>query len=181
MACLGSRPLVGMTVRHLTINPSEYQPHHLHGSGADWPETNCATDLWIEILHSWRLDPVAGLAFTMATDFDGEQWTMFTYPEEDLRLLYGIEVHELNVWRSLLDHVEEHLQLGHVIFLDVDAYYLPDTAGITYRSAHQKTTVGIQAINRVEGSATSIMPDMRSFRVRISMRCSVLANTQTPS
>ncbi|MGH9091701.1 MAG: DUF1839 family protein [Acidimicrobiales bacterium] len=132
----------------LPVDPASYAPSVLHAGDADWAETNCATDMWIEILHSWGLDPVPGLAFTVGTDFDGEQWTMFTYPEEDLRLLYGVEVHELNVWRPLVEHLEDHLRLGHLVAVDVDAYYLPDTAGVTYRAVHQKTTVAVQMLDR---------------------------------
>jgi Domain of unknown function (DUF1839) len=130
------------------LDPARYRPHRLHSGDVDWAETNCATDMWIEILHAWDLDPVAGLGFTVGTDFDGEQWTMYTYPEEDLRVLYGIEVHELNVWRPLVDHIEDHLQLGHLVYVDVDAFYLPDTAGITYRIEHQKTTIAVQLLDR---------------------------------
>lgn len=130
------------------LDPAAYQSHPLHAGEADWSETNCATDMWIEILHSRGLDPVAGLAFSVGTDFDGEQWTMFTYPEEDLRALYGIEVHELNVWRPLVDHLEDQLRLGHLVPVDVDAYYLPDTREVTYRLAHQKTTVAVQMLDR---------------------------------
>lgn len=137
-------------MRHqlLPIDPDTYTSHHLHAGEVDWAETNCATDMWIEILHSWGLDPVAGLAFTVGTDFDGEQWTMFTYPEEDLRLLYGIEVNELNVWRPLVDHLEDQLRLGHAVPVDVDAFYLPDTVGVTYGLAHQKTTIAVQMLDR---------------------------------
>lgn len=137
-------------MRHglLPIDPARYRPSVLHAGDADWAETNCATDMWIEILHSWGLDPVPGLAFTVGTDFDGEQWTMFTYPEEDLRLLYGVEVHELNVWRPLVEHLEDHLRLGHVVAVDVDAFHLPDTRGVTYHLAHQKTTIAVQMLDR---------------------------------
>ncbi|MGO9457076.1 MAG: DUF1839 family protein [Acidimicrobiales bacterium] len=137
-----------MKLSLLPLDPARYVPHTLHAGEVDWAETNCATDMWIEILHSWNLDPVAGLAFTVGTDFDGEQWTMFTYPEEDLRLLYGIEVHELNVWRALIEHVEAQLLLGHIIPVDVDAFYLPDTKGVTYRQVHQKTTIAVQMLDR---------------------------------
>lgn len=132
----------------LPIDPARYRPHPLHAGEVDWAETNCATDMWVEILHSWGLDPVAGLGFTVGSDFDGEQWAMFTYPEEDLRLLYGVEVHELNVWRPLVEHLEEHLRLGHLVAVDVDAYHLPDTEGVTYHVAHQKTTIGVQLLDR---------------------------------
>lgn len=136
-----------MRIALLPLEPAGYQSHVLHSGDVDWAETNCATDMWIEILHSWGLDPVAGLAFTVGTDFDGEQWAMFTYPEEDLRLLYGIEVHEMNVWRPLIEHIADHLCLGHLVAADVDAFYLPDTVGVTYRVAHQKTTIAAQMLD----------------------------------
>jgi len=139
-----------MRIELLALRPATYVPHGLHGADTDWAETNCATDMWIEVLHAWGHDPVAGLAFTVATDFDGEQWAMFTYPEEDLRVLYGIEVREMNVWRPLVDHICDHLLLGHLVAVDVDAWFLPDTAGVTYRTAHQKTTVAVQMIDRAE-------------------------------
>lgn len=125
----------------LGLDPATYRPHALHGPGRVWTETNCAADLWIECLHALREDPVAGLGFTLGTDFDGEQWRMFTYPDETLRDLYGVSVHELNVWRPLRGHVEDQLSLGHLVVFDVDAWWLPDTAGLTYRCAHQKTAV----------------------------------------
>jgi hypothetical protein len=142
---------VGVTAGMISLRPLDpdgYRSHGLHSGDVDWAETNCATDMWIEILHAWDLDPVAGLGFSVGTDFDGEQWTMYSYPEEDLRALYGIEVHELNVWRPLVDHIEDHLQLGHLVYVDVDAYYLPDTAGITYHIDHQKTTIAVQLLDR---------------------------------
>jgi Domain of unknown function (DUF1839) len=131
----------------LDIEADHYQSHSLHQEGNDWLETNCATDMWIEALHSLGLDPVAGLAFSVATSFGGDQWTMFTYPVEDLICLYGIEVHELNVWRPLVEHVEEQLTLGNLVSFDVDAYHLPDTGGLTYRTGHQKTTICAQMID----------------------------------
>ncbi len=43
-------------------------------------------------------------------------------------------VFELNVWRSLAAHVAEQLALGRPSIVEVDAFYLPDTAGTSYRS-----------------------------------------------
>lgn len=125
----------------LGLCPATYAPHRLHGPERVWTETNCAADLWIECLHALGRDPVAGLAFTLGTDFDGEQWRMFTYPDETLSRLFGIGVDELNVWRPLRRHLVDELALGHLIAFDADAWWLPDTAGLTYKSAHQKTTV----------------------------------------
>jgi hypothetical protein len=131
----------------LALEPARYEPHALHDESRTWLETNCAADLWIEVLHALGHDPTAGLAFALSTDFDGEQWRMFKYPAEDLRRLYGVEVHELNVWRPLTDHLVEELSLGHLVSVDVDAWWLPDTAGLTYRCAHQKTTLMAQMID----------------------------------
>jgi Domain of unknown function (DUF1839) len=125
----------------LGLDPSTYRPHALHTGDRVWTETNCAADLWIECIHALGHDPVAGLGFTLGTDFDGDQWRMFTYPAETLHQLYGIGVDELNVWRPLRQHVAEQLSHGNLVAFDADAWWLPDTAGLTYRCAHQKTTV----------------------------------------
>ena len=125
----------------LCIDPAGYRSHPLHGGDRVWTETNCAADLWIETLHALGYDPVAGLGFVLASDFDGDQWRMFTYPAGTLRSLYGLEADELNVWRPLREHVVEQLAFGNLVAFDADAWWLPDTAGLTYRSAHQKTTI----------------------------------------
>ena len=41
----------------------------------------------------------------------------------------------------------EQLALGRPAIVEVDAFYLPDTAGTSYRAAHVKTSIGIQAID----------------------------------
>jgi len=136
-----------MRIEVLGIDAARYEPHPLHTAKREWSETNCYVDLWIEVLHALGLDPVAGAAFSLSSDFEGDQWTMFKYPTSDLRLLFGLEVSELNVWRPVIDHVAEQLEFGHLLTVDVDAWYLPDTAGITYREAHQKTTIAPQMLD----------------------------------
>lgn len=131
----------------LDLDPVRYWAHWLHGPDRVFQETNCAADLWIEALSALGLDPVVGLAFTLGTDFDGDQWRMFTFPAEDLRRLFGIEMDELNVWRSLGAHLCDQLALGHLVIVDVDAWNLPDTAGLTYHCAHQKTSIMVQMID----------------------------------
>jgi len=118
-----------------------FVPHPLHATERTWTETNCYVDVWIEVLHALGLDPVAAAAFTLSCDFEGDQWTFFKYPPEDLRNLFGIEVAELNVWRPVVDHVEEQLGLGRLCTVEVDAWFLPDTRGVSYRDEHVKTTI----------------------------------------
>ena len=90
------------------MTPESYQRHDLHSLERIWPEKNCYIDIWIELVHSLRLDPMAMMAFTVAIDFEGDQWTFFKPPHEDLKQLYGIDVQELYVWRPLLEHAVEH-------------------------------------------------------------------------
>ncbi len=136
-----------MRAQVLDLEPETYQPHRVHSAERIWPESNCAADLWIEVLNALSLEPLAAMGFTLSSDFDGEQWRMFKFPPEDLRRLYGIEVHEVNLWRELTAHLSEHIGLGRMVSVDVDAWWLPDTASLTYRTVHQKTTVTVQMID----------------------------------
>jgi hypothetical protein len=123
------------------LTPESYRRHPLHGDAAAWPEKNCYADLWIGFLHTLGLEPLGMLAFTVAVDFEGDQWTFFKPPLEDLRSLYGVDVQELTVWRPLVGHAREHLAAGKLISTEADAYWLPDTAGTDYRRSHTKTTI----------------------------------------
>ena len=49
-----------------------------------WPETNCYVDLWIEVLAAAGFTPEAMLGFTLTQDFEGDQFTFFKVPLEDL-------------------------------------------------------------------------------------------------
>ena len=124
------------------LDAAGYQRHALHcPEQRDWPEKNCYSDLWIELLHGLKLDPMAMLGNTVAVDFLGDQWTFFKPTGSELRELYGIDVQELTVWRPLEDHVVEHLGSGRLVAAEVDAFWLPDTAATDYRQNHSKTTV----------------------------------------
>jgi len=124
-----------------------YVPHPLHAEERTWPETNCYVDLWIELLHSRGLEPRACLAFTLGLDYEGDQYTFYKFPHRDLRSLYGIDVQELNIWRPLTVHAVEQCALGRMLTPEVDAFFLPDTAGVSYRNEHGKSTIGIAAID----------------------------------
>lgn len=136
-----------MTIALLPLSASTYRPHALHTSERIWTETNCYVDVWVEVLHSLGADPVAGAAFTLSSDFEGDQWGFFKYPPEDLRALWGIEVSEINVWRPVIDHVAEHLERGRLCTVEVDSWFLPDTRGVSYRIAHTKSTIVPQSLD----------------------------------
>jgi Domain of unknown function (DUF1839) len=135
-----------MTLRLLDITAAGYRRHPLHEQVRTWSETNCYVDVWIELLHSLGLDPLAAAAFALSSDFEGDQWTFFKYPPEDLRAVYGIEVAEMNVWLPIEQHVVDQLGMGRLLTVEVDAWYLPDTTD-SYRTEHVKTTIVPQAID----------------------------------
>jgi hypothetical protein len=128
------------------LTAAAYQRHALHGDSATWVEKNCYGDLWIEVLHALGLDPVASLGYTVAVDFEGDQWTFFKPPHSDLRALYGVDIQELTLWRPLLEHAVEFLAAGKLVSVEVDAWWLPDTAGTDYRQQHTKTTIAMASL-----------------------------------
>ena len=136
-----------------TALPATAHPHALHGSEAIWQETNCYIDLWVELLHGWGLEPRAGLAFTVAQDFEGDHFTFFKYPQMDLETLYGISVQEMAVYDTLQAHVTAQVERGHTALVEVDSFYLPDTHATAYRREHVKTTI---AINRIDNQAERV-------------------------
>ncbi len=133
-------------LRH--IDPAGYVPHAMHRGERAWAESNCYVDVWIEVLHALSCDPAAMLPFVFAIDWDGDQFTFFKPPHEDLMLLYGVDVQELNVYRRLIDNACEQLRGGKLVLAEVDAFFLPDTRGTDYRAQHTKTTIAIQEIDR---------------------------------
>lgn len=148
MARLGaSHSPARMMKRILSLDAATYRRHALHGSDRIWAETNCYADLLIEQLHALGVDPTAALAFTLAIDFEGDQWTFFKFPDSDLMELFGIDIQELAVWRPLTEHIEDLVAAGRPVMVELDSYFLPDTAGTAYRLAHVKSTVGINEID----------------------------------
>jgi hypothetical protein len=134
--------------RLFALNAEGYERHVLHGQERDWPESNCYIDIWIEVLNALALDVYACLPFTIATDFEGDQWTFFKPPLADIQALYGIRVEELTLWRPLTEHCRTQIGRQSLPIVEVDAYYLPDTRGTDYRQNHVKTSI---AITRLAG------------------------------
>src|SRR5690606_33452903 len=132
----------------LPLDVASYQRHYIHGADRVWAETNCYVDLLIELLHANGFEPSAALAFTLGIDFEGDQWTFFKFSHHDLLTLFGVDVQELAIWRPLLDHIDEQIAQGHPVLVELDSWYLPDTAGTAYGLDHVKTTVAVNAIDR---------------------------------
>jgi len=131
----------------LKLDPANYSRHRIHSQERDWAETNCYVDIWIELLHSLGHEPIAAMPYTLAIDFEGDQWTFFKFPLADIYDLYGIDVQELAVWQPLTQHIEEQVSLGRPVLVELDSFFLPDTAGMAYKLAHVKSTVAVVEID----------------------------------
>ena len=84
----------------------------------------------------------------MRIDFEGDQWTFFKPPPEDLERLFGIDIHEMQPYRPLPEQIAEQLGDGRTLIVELDSWYLPDTAATSYRTEHVKTSVVAEAIDR---------------------------------
>ena len=136
-----------MNAQILTLDPATYVPHATHIGERDWAETNCYVDVWIELLHGLGHEPLAGLGFTVGIDLEADQWTFFKFPHDELADLYGITVIELNPWSSVIEQTANEVVAGRPVLIEVDAWFLPDTHGTTYRSGHTKTTIAVVQID----------------------------------
>jgi hypothetical protein len=129
-------------------DPETYRPHPLHVHDRVYPETNCYMDVLIELLHARGDEPLAAMGFLARMDFEGDQWTFFKPPPDDLETLFGVDIHEMQPYRSLPAHISEQLERGRTIIVELDAWHLPDTAATSYHVEHVKTSVAVEAIDR---------------------------------
>ena len=143
MSVAGARAMPGLSGR----DPHDYTAHALHSTARSYLETNCYTDIVIELLHARGYEPLAMFGHLVRMDFEGDQWTFFKPPPEDLEALYGVDIHEMQPYRPLPRQIAEQLSLGRTIIVELDSWYLPDTASTSYRSEHVKTSVAADAID----------------------------------
>ncbi|MGB2875127.1 MAG: DUF1839 family protein [Gaiellaceae bacterium] len=123
------------------LDPATYRPHSIHTGERTYIETNCYTDILVELLHARGDEPLAAMGFLVRMDFEGDQWTFFKPPPEDLEILFGVDVHEMQPYRPLPAQVAEQLSAGRTMTIEVDSWHLPDTAATSYRREHVKTSL----------------------------------------
>lgn len=136
--------------RAIALDASTYARSALHAEDCAWVEKNCYIDVWIEVVHALGLEPLAMLGFVAAVDFEDDQFTFFKPRHEELYELYGLEVEEMNPWRTLADHCAVHLAAGRLVATEADAWWLPDTSGTDYRTQHTKTTIIVNDFDPAE-------------------------------
>ena len=128
-------------------DPATYQPHAVHAPERNYPETNCYTDILIELLHARGDEPLAALGSVIRLDFEGDQFTFFKPEPHDLEALFGLDIHEMQPYRPLPEQIAELIAVDRTLIVELDAWYLPDTQTTSYRTEHIKTSVVAEAID----------------------------------
>jgi hypothetical protein len=131
----------------LRMRARRHHAHALHRGERIWHDGASLIDMWIELLHGHGLEPRAALAFTIAQDFEDDQFTLGRLPPEDIEKLYGLQVQELSVFDSLEERALVQTRRANTVLMDVDAFFLPDTRADSYHREHAKTTIGIDVID----------------------------------
>ncbi|WP_321797032.1 DUF1839 family protein [Caballeronia sp. J97] len=131
----------------LRMRARRHHAHALHRGERIWREAVAPVDLWIEILHGNALEPRAALAFTVAQDFEADQFTLGKLPQEDIEKLYGLQVQELSMFDSLEERALVQTRRANIVLVEVDAFFLPDMRTTSYHREHAKTTIGIDVID----------------------------------
>ena len=129
------------------LDPASYAPHAIHGHDRSYPETNCYTDIIVELLHARGDEPLACMSVIVRMDFEGDQWTFFKPAQGDLERLYGVDIHEMQPYRSLPGQIAAQVAGGRTIIVELDSWFLPDTHATSYRREHVKTSVAVEAID----------------------------------
>jgi len=99
-------------------------------------EKNCYVDIWIEVFTP-SASSRARFCVHGGVDFEGDQWTFFKPPHDELRELYGLDVQEMNVWRRC-SSTRSSISRRQTDQYRGDAFWLPDTSGTDYRRQHTK-------------------------------------------
>jgi hypothetical protein len=82
------------------------------------------------------------------TDFEGDQWTFFKPFPGDLEELFGVDIHEMQPYRPLPQQIEEQIRAGRTLIVELDSFYLPDTAATSYRTDHVKSSAVMEGIDQ---------------------------------
>jgi Domain of unknown function (DUF1839) len=127
--------------------PATYLPHAVHAEDRTYHETDCYTDIVIELLHARGDEPLAALGSLVRLDFEGDQWTFFKPDPRDLETLFGVDIHEMQPYRPLPLQIAELIRAGRTMSVELDAWWLPDTMATSYHREHVKTSVIPEAID----------------------------------
>ena len=109
----------------------------------------------------------------MRQDFEGDHFTFFKFPLEDLEALFGLAVQELAIYDSVESHTLSQLERGRLVLIEVDSHWLPDARPVLSQGAREDDGGGGRSsIAPAGASATSTTPATTSSLATITTGCS---------
>lgn len=129
------------------VDPATHERHDVHGLHRAYPETNCYADIIIELLHVRGDEPLAACGSVVRADFEGDQFTFFKPPASELEQLFGVDIHEMQPYRSIPQQAMEQICSGRTLIVELDSFHLPDTSATSYRTEHVKSSVIFESID----------------------------------
>ena len=123
------------------LSPEGFRQHPMHREESVWSNTNCYLDVWIELLHGLGHAPEPLFAAAVAATAQGTQFEFLKVDHRDLEEVTGIRVGEHDIWLGLQEQVMLQLEAGNPMLIEADAFWLPDTRGVSYGQEHTKTSI----------------------------------------
>jgi len=143
----------------LGLDPGAYRSHPLHAPERTYMEINCYTDILVELLHARGEEPLAAMGGTLQMDFEGDQWTFFKPAPEDLELLYGMDIHEMQPYRPLPAQIAEQIARERTVAVEVDSGTCPTRRRpATAPSTSRPRSSPRRSTRRTSGCTTSTRP-----------------------
>ena len=127
--------------------PGDVPAARLHAGERAYPETNCYADVSSSCCTPAATSRSRPWARTVRLDFEGDQWTFFKPRPEDLERSSASTSTRCSRTGRCRTQIAEQLGDGRTMTVELDAWFLPDTAATSYRTEHVKTTVIAEAID----------------------------------
>ena len=129
------------------LDPATYEPHAVHAGGRTYPETNCYTDILVELLHARGDEPLAALGFTCASTSRATSGRSSSRRRATSSAVRHRHPRDAAVPAAARTRSPSSSRAGRTMIVELDAWYLPDTAATSYRTEHVKTSVVAEAID----------------------------------
>ena len=143
------------------LDPATYRPHALHAGERTYRETNCYTDVLIELLHARGDEPLAALGSHRAHGLRGRPVDVL---QAAARATWSCSSGSTSTRCSPTGRcprqIAEQLAAGRTLIVELDSWYLPDTAATSYRDRARQDarSPSRRSTATASGCATSTTP-----------------------
>ena len=80
----------------------------------------------------------------------------------DLEPLFGVDIHEMQPYRPLPEQIAEQIAARRTLIVELDSWYLPDTAATSYRQRAREELRRRSRRSTADGRAAALLPRHRA-------------------